>query len=106
MNQLQEARKHLEICAQDLERGTRLSKELLDHIEAVDDRAHTEDGFHERCMQALVDNDEDEAMQFVLRIMKAGKENVEIFRELRDALDAALGGLQDMTAGTDLQNLL
>jgi hypothetical protein len=97
---LNEARRQMALAAQELERGTILTKQLLDHMEAVDDRAEDKEQVQDKTDQAMrlmFDHDEEEAEEAALRILQAGTENVHAFRVLRDALDAALGGLQDMT---------
>jgi hypothetical protein len=98
---LAEARREMSLAAQELERGTILTQQLLDHIEAVDDRAESQEAVQDKTDQAmhlLLAHDEDEATEAALRVLVAGRENVRAFRELREALDAALGGLQDMTS--------
>lgn len=99
---LAEARKEMALAAQELERGSALTKQLLAHMEAVDDRAEDHEVVQDKTDQAmrlLFEHDEDEATKAAMRILAAGAENVRAFRELREALDAALGGLQDMTSG-------
>jgi hypothetical protein len=104
---LNEARRQMALAAQELERGTILTKQLLDHMEAVDDRAADSkaDDKTRESMELLFAHDEDEAEEAAIRIMAAGTENVHAFRVLRDALDAALGGLQDMTSGSGGRHL-
>lgn len=100
---LTEARKEMALAAQELERGSALTRQLLAHMEAVDDRAEDHEAVQDKTDQAMrlmFEHDEEEASEAALRILTAGTENVLAFRELREALDAALGGLQDMTSGS------